>query len=134
MAIEASGRCELLTEAYRLQGVFLLRQAGPAPAQAEACFHQALTIARRQQANSWELRAAMSLARLWRQQGRTRPARVTGPALPLVHRGLRHRRLPGGQGVAGGTGVIRLSDARPTGRSASASRPGYGAPVCRRVG
>ena len=131
VAIEASGRYELLAEAYRLQGVLLLQQAGPAPARAEACFHQALTVARRQQAKSWELRAAM--ARAVAAAGPAEAGRVTGPALPLVHRGLRHRRLAGGQGVAGGTGVIRLSDARPTGRSASASRPGYGAPVCRRV-
>jgi len=36
----------------------------------EACFHQALAVARRQQAKSWELRAAMRLARLWQQQGK----------------------------------------------------------------
>ena len=39
-------------------------------AEAEACFQQALAMARRQQAKSWELRAAMSLARLWQQQGK----------------------------------------------------------------
>ena len=38
--------------------------------QAEACFSQALDIARRQQAKSWELRAALSLSRLWQQQGK----------------------------------------------------------------
>ena len=38
VAIEASGRYELLAEAYRLQGVLLLQQAVPAPARAEACF------------------------------------------------------------------------------------------------
>ena len=38
--------------------------------QAEACFQQALAIARRQQAKSWELRAATSLSRLWQQQGK----------------------------------------------------------------
>jgi predicted ATPase len=38
-------------------------------AEAEAAFHHALDIARRQQAQSLELRAAMSLARLWQQQG-----------------------------------------------------------------
>jgi predicted ATPase len=37
---------------------------------AEECFHQALAIAHRQQAKSWELRAAMSLSRLWQQQGK----------------------------------------------------------------
>ncbi|MDQ3828836.1 MAG: hypothetical protein M3361_05900, partial [Candidatus Tectomicrobia bacterium] len=65
-----SGRGDLLAEAYRLQGEFLLRQAGPDAAQAEASFQQALTVARRQQAKSWELRAAMSLSRLWQQQGK----------------------------------------------------------------
>jgi predicted ATPase len=47
-----------------------LRQAVPDAAQAEACFHQALAISRRQQAKSWELRAALSLSRLWQQQGK----------------------------------------------------------------
>ena len=36
----------------------------------KTCFHQALDFARRQQAKSWELRAAMSLSRLWQQQGK----------------------------------------------------------------
>src|SRR5262249_43111352 len=56
-AFETSGRGDLLAEAYRLQGAFLLRQATPDAAQAETCFQQALAIARRQQAKSWELRA-----------------------------------------------------------------------------
>jgi predicted ATPase len=53
----------------------LLRQAAADEAEAEACFHQALDIARRQQAKSWELRAAMSLSRLWQRQGRRTEAR-----------------------------------------------------------
>jgi predicted ATPase len=54
-----------------LRGELLLRQ-GPRPTweEAEACFQQARAIARQQQAQSWELRAAMSLARLWQQQGK----------------------------------------------------------------
>jgi predicted ATPase len=68
--IEANGQGDLLAEAYRLQGAFLLHQSPPAVAQAEAHFQQALAIARRQQAKSWELRAAVSLSRLWRQQGK----------------------------------------------------------------
>jgi predicted ATPase len=54
-----------------LRGELLLRQ-GPRPTweEAEACFQQALAIARQQQAQSWELRAAMSLGRLWQQQGK----------------------------------------------------------------
>jgi predicted ATPase len=43
--------------------------------QAEACFQKALTIARRQSAKSWELRAAMSLSRLWQRQGKRDEAR-----------------------------------------------------------
>jgi predicted ATPase len=65
-----SGRGDMLTETSRLQGAFLLCQATPDTAQAEACFQQALAVARRQQAKSWELRAAMSLARLWQHQGK----------------------------------------------------------------
>ena len=38
--------------------------------EAETCFHQALAVARRQETKSLELRAAMSLARLWQQQGK----------------------------------------------------------------
>jgi len=43
--------------------------------EAEACFQQALEVARRQQAKSLELRAAMSLSRLWQHQGKTEQAR-----------------------------------------------------------
>ena len=57
-------------ELYRLKGALLLQQAVPDAAQAEACFQQALAIARQQQAKSWELRAATSLSRLWQQQGK----------------------------------------------------------------
>ena len=62
-------------ELYRLKGALLLRQAVPDASQAEACFHQALDVARAQQARSLELRAAMSLARLWQQQGKHQDAR-----------------------------------------------------------
>jgi predicted ATPase len=57
-------------ELFRLKGTLLLQQAVPDVCQAEACFHQALDIARQQHAKSWELRAATSLARLWQQQGK----------------------------------------------------------------
>jgi class 3 adenylate cyclase/predicted ATPase len=69
-ALEARGQGDLLAETYRLQGALLLREAVPDAVQAEACFQQALAIARRQQAKSWELRVAMSLSRLWQQQGK----------------------------------------------------------------
>jgi predicted ATPase len=57
-------------EIFRLRGVLLLRQTGAPQAEAEACFQQALDVARRQEAKSLELRAAMSLARLWQQQSK----------------------------------------------------------------
>jgi predicted ATPase len=67
-------------ELSRLQGALLLRQAVPDVPQAEACFQQALAVARRQQAKSWELRAATSLARLWQQQGKHQEAHdLLGP-------------------------------------------------------
>ena len=74
-ALEANAQGDMLVEAYRLQGELLLRQATPEVAQAEASFQQALDIARRQQAKSLELRAAMSLGRLWQQQGKSAEAR-----------------------------------------------------------
>jgi predicted ATPase len=87
----ASGRGDMLAEAYRLQGELLL-QSGvqkpdsrgfmphptsrqPPAEAAEACLHQALTIARRQQARSWELRATLSLSHLWQQQEKRTLAR-----------------------------------------------------------
>jgi predicted ATPase len=57
-------------EISRLRGVLLLRQTGTPQAEAEAWFQRALDVARRQEAKSLELRAAMSLARLWQQQGK----------------------------------------------------------------
>jgi class 3 adenylate cyclase/predicted ATPase len=73
--LEANGQGDLLAEAHRLQGALRLRQAIPDAVQAEACFQQALTVARRQQAKSWELRAALSLSRLWQRQGKRAEAR-----------------------------------------------------------
>ena len=74
-ALEASGRGDLVAEGYRLQGELCLYRAFADTQQAEGCFQQALAIARRQQAKSWELRAATSLARLWQQQCKQSEAR-----------------------------------------------------------
>jgi len=57
-------------EVYRLKGELLLRLPTPDLPQATACLHQALEVARRQQARALELRAALSLGRLWQQQGK----------------------------------------------------------------
>jgi predicted ATPase len=57
-------------ELYRLKGELLLQRSSDNHTEAATCFHQALDVARRQQAKSLELRAAMSLSRLWQQQGK----------------------------------------------------------------
>ena len=76
-ACATNGRGDVLAEAYRLQGELLLQARGVSQAAAAAaCFQQALSIARRQQAKSWELRAATSLSRLWQQQGKHAEARA----------------------------------------------------------
>ncbi len=62
-------------ELHRLEGELRLRQDPADEQKAEACFQRAVAIARRQQAKSWELRAATSLARLWRNQGKRAEAR-----------------------------------------------------------
>jgi predicted ATPase len=61
-------------ELYRLKGEFLLQLSSDNQAEVETCFRHALDIARSQQAKSLELRAAMSLSRLWQQQGKRQEA------------------------------------------------------------
>ena len=65
--------CE--AEVYRTAGEIALKSLEPDAAKAEEYFERALSIARHQQAKSWELRAAMSMARLWRDQGKRDEAR-----------------------------------------------------------
>ncbi len=65
--------CE--AEIHRIAGEIALKSPEPDVAKAEAYFERAIAIARAQQAKSWELRAAMSLARLWRDQGKRDAAR-----------------------------------------------------------
>jgi predicted ATPase len=62
-------------ELDRLTGELRLAQCSEDRAAAEACFQQALAVASRQQAKSWELRAAVSLSHLWQQQGKRAEAR-----------------------------------------------------------
>jgi predicted ATPase len=86
--VNKTGECQYAAELYRLKGVLTLRQChvarakGQAPipqplppnsqaeVEAEAYFQQAIEMARRQSAKSLELRAVMSLSRLWQQQGK----------------------------------------------------------------
>src|SRR5262249_60899451 len=62
--VDKIGERHYEAELHRLKGALLLAQSAEHHREAEACFHQALTIARRQQAKSWELRAATSLPQL----------------------------------------------------------------------
>jgi predicted ATPase len=76
-------------ELYRLQGELLLRLPLPDVGQADACFQQALDVARRQQAKALELRATLSLSRLWQQQGKREAAlQVLAPVYGCFTEGL----------------------------------------------
>jgi predicted ATPase len=72
--VDTTGERWYESELYRLQGELLLQQSPDHRAEAETCFHHALEIARSQQAKSFELRTATSLARLWKQQGKRQEA------------------------------------------------------------
>ncbi|MCL4707276.1 AAA family ATPase [bacterium] len=81
--VKNGGERHIEAEQWRIKGELLLMQSdrgkfnGLLPAQqqqAEECFRRALTVAQQQRAKSWELRAAMSLSRLWQKQGKAAEA------------------------------------------------------------
>jgi hypothetical protein len=72
--VEHTGERYYEAEIHRLKGELLLQQSSDNQAEAETCFHHALNIACNQQAKSFELRTATSLARLWHQQGKRQEA------------------------------------------------------------
>jgi predicted ATPase len=74
-AIETTEESWFQAEVHRVAGEIALKSPSPDAAKAEAYFDRALAVARQQQAKSWELRAAMSMARLWRGQGKRGEAR-----------------------------------------------------------
>jgi predicted ATPase len=73
---EQQGQHYFNAELHRLRAEILLDMDGNAVEEAEALFHQSLEIARRQEAKTFELRAATSLARLWQRQGKRDAARA----------------------------------------------------------
>jgi class 3 adenylate cyclase/predicted ATPase len=75
MLVEKTNERWCEAEVYRIAGEIALKAPEPEAAKAQACFERALTVARAHQAKSWELRAAMSMARLWRDQGKWDQAR-----------------------------------------------------------
>jgi predicted ATPase len=74
-AIETTKERWFEAEVHRMAGEVALSSPQPDIAKAEAYFERALAVAQKQQAKSWELRASMSLARLWRDQGKPQQAR-----------------------------------------------------------
>ena len=74
-AVETTKETWFEAEVHRMAGEGALKSPEPDTAKAEDYFERALAVARQQQAKSWELRAAMSLARLWRDQGKAQQAR-----------------------------------------------------------
>jgi TOMM system kinase/cyclase fusion protein len=73
--VEVHGERAFEAELHRLAGEALLTRPAPDTARAEACFRRAIELSRTQRARSWELRAAASLARLWRRRGQADAAR-----------------------------------------------------------
>jgi predicted ATPase len=74
-AVETTNERWCEAEVNRVAGEIAIKSAEPDTAKAEAHFERALAVAHQQQAKSWELRAAMSMARLWRDQGKRDEAR-----------------------------------------------------------
>ena len=94
-------------EVNRVAGEIALLSPEPDTQKAEAYFQHALAVGRQQQAKSWELRAAMSLARLWRDQGKVQQAReLLAPVYGWFTEGFETRDLEGGEGVAGEVGLL----------------------------
>ncbi len=69
LSTDTTGERLYEAELHRIEGELVLQQAPTDTSRAERCFQRALAIARCQQAKSWELRAAMSLSRLWGRSG-----------------------------------------------------------------
>jgi predicted ATPase len=74
-AVETTKERWFEAELHRVAGETALKSPEPDVAKAQVYFERALAVARQQQAKSWELRASMSLARLWRDQGKLQQAR-----------------------------------------------------------
>ena len=73
--IETTKQRQWEAETNRIAGVIALKSLECDHANAQGYFERALAVARQQQAKSWELRAAMSMARLWRDEGKHKEAR-----------------------------------------------------------
>ena len=75
MTVETTNEQLFEAEIYRVAGEVALKSPNQDRTKPEAYFERALAVALQQQAKAWELRAAMSMARLWRDQGKREEAR-----------------------------------------------------------
>jgi hypothetical protein len=113
--------CE--TEVLRVTGEITLKSPEPDPAKAQAYFESALAVARAQQAKSSELRATMSLARLWRDQGKREEAHdLLAPIYGWFTEGFRN--CSDFAAVQEYVGSSSKTYGGCTGRSANEGRPG----------
>jgi predicted ATPase len=107
-AIETTKERWCEAEVNRVAGTIALRSPEPDAAKAEACFERALAVARQQQAKSWELRAAMSMARLWRDQGKRDEARdLLAPIYEWFTEGFKMRLATSSLQSTAGSGGLR---------------------------
>jgi predicted ATPase len=105
-AVEATKATWCEAEIHRASGEIALKLPTPDAAKAETCFERALAIAREQQAKSWELRAAMSMARLWRDQSkRLQAVNVLAPVYGWFRQGLDSRDLKEAKALLGELGA-----------------------------
>ena len=107
---ERTGQHHFDVELHRQRGALLLRKTPNDVAAAEAAFMRAIEVARSQQTRTFELRAAMSLARLWRSQGKPQQAReLLAPVYGCFTEGFDTLDLKRGEGAAGGVGDVTVS-------------------------
>jgi predicted ATPase len=100
IAVQTTSENWYEADLHRMAGEIALTSPKPDAVQAEANFERSLAVARQQQAKSWELRAAMSMARLWRSQGKVQQAReLIAPVYGWFTEGLDTRDLKEAQAL-----------------------------------
>jgi class 3 adenylate cyclase/DNA-binding response OmpR family regulator/predicted ATPase len=105
-AVKATKATWCEAEVYRAAGEIALKLPTPDAAKAESCFERALAIAREQQAKSWELRAATSMARLWCvQKKRLQAVDLLAPVYGWFTQGLDSRDLKEAKALLGELGA-----------------------------
>ena len=110
-SVASGASCSGLRKVASLPPPTQSRRVRSAELTAEECFQQALDVARRQEAKSLELRAAMSLSRLWQQQGkRAEACELLAPIYGWFTEGFDTADLQEGQGAARRTGRVSTSD------------------------